>query len=126
MGFAMKKFGRLFNTKTAEYNSNKQAESDEKTSRRSGLAKKAIDAICNNRPAIYPTASAVDTPVIPIQEIQSISHVDAGKAAEAESALLAICECCDMDGIRKNMLVKIDSGQFVCPNCLQAMGSFKS
>ena len=114
MGFAMKKFGRLFNTKTAEYNSNKQAESDEKTSRRSGLAKKAIEAICNNRPAIYPTASAVDTPVIPIQEMKPASTI------------LAMCECCEEDGIRRNTLVKIDSGQLICPTCLEAMRSFKS
>ena len=114
-----KKFDRLFNTKTTEYNSEKQAGLGEKTSRRSELAKKAIEAICNNRPA-------VDTPVIPIQEIQPTPRINAGKEAEAKSVLLAICECCDRDGIRKNMLVKIDSGQFVCPTCLQSMRSFKS
>ena len=120
VGFAMKKkFGRLLNTKTTEYNSDEQAELGEKTSRHSELAKKAIEAICNDR-------SAVESPVIPIQEIQPSSGIDAGKEAGAESVLLAMCECCDMDGIGKNMLVKIASGQFVCPACLEAMRSFKS
>ena len=48
------------------------------------------------------------------------------KAAEVESASFTMCECCGRDGIRKNMLVKIDSGQFVCPTCLRALRSFKS
>ena len=113
-----KNFVWLFKMKTTEDNSDGQAELGEKTSRRSELAKKAIEAICNNRPA-------VETPVIPIQEIPSTSRIDTGKEAKSKSAPLAICECCGRNGIRKNMLVKIDSGQSVCSTCLQAMRSFK-
>ena len=95
-----KKFVRLFKTKTTEDNSDKQAELGEKDFRRSELAQKAIETICNNRPA-------VDTPVIPIQEIPPTSRIDTGKEANVESAQLAICECCGRSGIRKNMLVSI-------------------
>ena len=79
-----KKFGRLLNTKITEDNSDNQAELGEKTFRRSELAKKALEAICNNRPSDYPVAQALDTPVVPIQEIQPASRVDAGKEAEAK------------------------------------------
>ena len=106
-GFGMKKkFNRLLNMKTAEGNSHRQTGLGEKTSRRSELAKKAIEALCNEQP--------VENAVIPIQEMKPASTI------------LAMCECCEEDGIRRNTLVKIDSGQLICPTCLEAMRSFKS
>lgn len=125
IGFAMKKkFDRLFNTKTTEDNSDKEAELGKKTFRRPGLAKKAIEALCSSRPVFDPASLAVDAPVI--QEIQSTTRVDAGKESAWESSPLVICECCGRDGFRKNMLVKIDSGQFICLPCLQDIRNFKS
>ncbi|MDD5458272.1 MAG: hypothetical protein PHF37_02635 [Phycisphaerae bacterium] len=48
------------------------------------------------------------------------------KTAQPQETPSAICECCGRDDIRKNALVKIDSGQFVCPICLKALRDFRS
>jgi late competence protein required for DNA uptake (superfamily II DNA/RNA helicase) len=33
------------------------------------------------------------------------------------------CECCGKDDIKESQLVRIDSGQLFCPQCLHALRS---
>jgi len=37
------------------------------------------------------------------------------------SIITSTCECCGEKGIEVNHLVRIDSGQFLCPDCLKAL-----
>ena len=61
---------------------------------------------------------------------ESIAETAAGKRTEVRSTELrdattptGTCECCDRDDIKKSELVKINSGQLFCPQCLLALKS---
>ena len=58
------------------------------------------------------------------------AKVEADKRAEAEakpsrilgdSEMRVACECCGKEDIPSNNLSRIDSGQLLCPTCLEAM-----
>ena len=67
-------------------------------SRPADLAKQAMDAICAN---VY-------------RDRKETESSRKGPAAEKT----ATCQCCDTEGIEMSIMTKIDSGQFLCPQCL--------
>jgi len=68
---------------------------------------------------------------IPAIEEATIAEYQQGEKAEAKSKTEIIgisgkrgtCECCGKKGVPKDKLLKIDSGQLFCPNCLHALRS---
>ncbi len=61
---------------------------------------------------------------------ESIAETAAEKRTEVRSTELrdaaiptGTCECCDRDDIKKSELVKINSGQLLCPQCLLTLKS---
>ena len=73
----------------------------------------------------------VETEAEPLLEIEEESiSPEAGTADESEEPLVEArdgtektlsCECCGKESVPENDLVKLDSGQLVCPDCLIAM-----
>jgi transposase len=68
---------------------------------------------------------------IPAIEEATVAKYQQSKKAEAKSKTEIIgisgktgtCECCGEKGVPKDKLLKIDSGQLFCPNCLHALKS---
>lgn len=128
-------------------------------SRRSNLAKQAINAICgdtldketgptNETPVNLRTEKKVDLHDMPFTQLSSELKHNPDKITEdkltsyseriacLEEQLKhqkdtsakdekenAICECCDRTDVKMEQLVKIDSGQMICNNCLRELRS---
>jgi len=65
-----------------------------------------------------------------VTEAQAKAKAQAEARAQAEAKLAEMlgsavstgtCECCGRDGVPEDELVRIDSGQFFCPDCLEAL-----
>ncbi len=61
---------------------------------------------------------------------KAVTEAQEKAKAEAEAKLAEMlgstvstgtCECCGRDGVPEDELVRIDSGQFFCPDCLKAL-----
>ena len=101
------------------------------------LTQKAIEKICCNftTKKSTPTSNIGEKnhrPLYPnVVEEEKKAGASAGATAEADcqseansttlkgvSIITATCECCGEGGIEVNHLVRIDSGQLLCPDCL--------
>ncbi len=64
-----------------------------------------------------PTPEALDSPVNPQADVPHPPEIEAHPAPSE----LGLCECCGATGIPTADLERIDSGQFLCPDCLHTL-----
>ncbi|MHC4543961.1 MAG: hypothetical protein ACYTDW_05065 [Planctomycetota bacterium] len=114
----------------------------EKAVKSKELTKKVIELICGNistkksipkcepgdknHQPLYPRSVESEKKTkIPVATINRTEEKGQAEAKSTElpgvSIKTATCQCCDNEGIGAINLVKIDSGQLLCPDCLKSL-----
>lgn len=114
----------------------------EKAEKSKELTKKVLELFCGkissrettpqcepsnvNHKPLYPrsveTEQKTETPVATITKSEEERQAEA-KSTELHnvSTITATCQCCGNEGVPAIHLYKIDSGQLLCPDCLQSL-----